>query len=168
MVLFRQVEVLSSRQKVVAAIASLLGKPRALSVDEVIAALTQSTGLDLAEYSNAWIKGSGRPTWPTFTTAFTPGATAGDMGTLAVNQTNTATAGNRRCAFHVELRGANPGEAVSVRVDTFHNGTAQSLPVVTPAFAVTTTVLDPASECLVYNNGVVHLPLRRAPWVAAD
>jgi hypothetical protein len=90
------------------------------------------------------------------------------MGTLAVNQTNIATAGNRRCAFHVELRGANPGEVVSVLVDTFRNGTAQNLLVTTPAFAVTSTVLDPGSECLVYNNGIVHLPLRHAPWVAAD
>ncbi len=168
MVLFRQIEVLSSRQKVIAAIATLLGKPRALSVDEVIAALTLSTGLDLTEYTNAWIKGSGRPTWPTFTTVFTPAVTLGEMGTLAVNQTNTATAGNRRCAFHVELRGANPGDVVSVLVDTFRNGTAQNLLVATPAFAVTSTVLDPGSECLVYNNGIVHLPLRRAPWVAAE
>lgn len=168
MVLFRQLEALTSREKVLAALKTVLGKQRALSVDELLAALATSTGLDLTAYANAWIKGSGKPTWPTFTTVFTPGANPGVMGTLAVTQTNVAAAGMRRCAFHVELKGANVGESVVVAVDTFRNGTAQSLNVATPAFAVTSTVLDPLHECLVYNNGVVQLPLLHAPWVVGE
>jgi hypothetical protein len=33
---------------------------------------------------------------------------------------------------------------------------------------VTSTVLDPLHECLVYNNGVVQLPLLHAPWVVGE
>jgi len=63
MILFRQIEVLSSRAQVLAAIATLLGEPRAISVDDVVAALETSTGLDLDAYAAAWIHGTGAPVW---------------------------------------------------------------------------------------------------------
>jgi aminopeptidase N len=144
MILFRQLEALSSRDAVLAALKMVLGQPRALSVDELVAALEQTTGLDLADYTAAWIHGTGLPTWPTATVAFTPGP---NMGTLAVH---LVTGANRRCKFHVALHGANAKDVVEVAVDTFHDGPDQAIDVPTPAFAVTSTVLDPEHECLVF------------------
>jgi len=160
MVLFRQLEVLSSRDQVLAAIKSVLGQPRALSVDDLLAALESSTGLSLTDYAAGWIRGTGAPDWPTFTLAYTPGA---ETSTLAVRQTNPS---QRTCKFHVALVGANPGEVVNVEVDTFRNGSDQTLTVPTPGFAVTRTDIDPLRECLVFSTiSAVHpTEPRRHPW----
>ncbi len=161
MVLFRQLEVLTSRAKVIEALQSVLGRAHAISVDEVIEALQAKTGLDLSAYSAAWIHGSGKPVWPTINTTFTAGA---GTSTLAVHQT---LAQDRRCKFHVLLGGANPGEVVQVEVDTFRNGIDQEIQLPTPAFAVTVTQLDPFSECLVF-PGTLARPIERAhPWRTA-
>ena len=158
MVLFRQLEVLTSRDQVLAAIRSVLGHPHALSVDEVVAALSQSTGLDLTAYAAAWIHGTGKPAWPTVQLTFTPGTTT---STLTVHQ---ATSTERRCKFHVALDGANAGEQQLVAVDTYNGGVDQTLSVPTPAFAVTSVVLDPLAECLVF-GAAFTAPPRFNPWV---
>lgn len=156
MILFRQLEVMTSRDQVVAAIASVLGKPHALSVDEVVAALAAKTGLDLTAYAAAWIHGSGAPEWPVINATYTAAT-----GMLHVTQTKGMA---RRCKFHVGLKGANPGELALVEVDTFKNGIDQTLAVPTPAFTVTQTVLDPASECLVF-AGVLAREVPH-PWLS--
>jgi aminopeptidase N len=166
MIMFRQIETLSSRAKVLAALATLLGKPRAISVDDVIAALQASTGLDLTAYTAAWIKGSGKPQWPLYSAVFTPGPAAGQPGSLAVTLTNVAESKGQLCAFHIELKGANPGNSVKVLVDTFRNGASQTLNVTTPAFVVTSTVVDPDSECLVFTAATVAPVQRHNPWLA--
>ena len=51
MVLFRQLEVLTSRDQVLAALKSVLGHQHALSVDDLVAALAQNTGLDLTAFA---------------------------------------------------------------------------------------------------------------------
>ena len=142
MILFRQLEVMTSRDQVVDAIASVLGKAHALSVDEVVAALQAKTGIDLTAYAAAWIHGSGAPEWPVINATYSAAS-----GTLHVTQTKGMA---RRCKFHVGLKGANAGELALVEVDTFKNGIDQTLTVTAPAFAVTQTVLDPNSECLVF------------------
>lgn len=148
MVLFRQLEVLTSRDQVLAALQMVLGQQRALSVDELLAALSTSTGLDLTDYANAWIKGTGRPNWPTVATTWHPGAAAGDPGSLDVVVTSHSTT-PRGCKFHVAL-GDDGTNAIEVAVDTFHNGQTQSIAVPTPAFTVTKIGLDPEHECLVF------------------
>ena len=159
MILFRQLEVLSSRDQVLAAIQSVLGAPRALSVDELVAALEASTGLALAEYAAAWIHGTGAPAWPAFDLTFTPGAIT---STLAVHQT---TASNRRCKFHVALVGTDLGQRVDVEVDTFRNGSDQALSVPTPAFAVVRADIDPLRECLVSKANATPGPSPSGhPW----
>jgi aminopeptidase N len=159
MILFRQLEALSSREQVIAAIKSVLGRPHALSVAELIAALETSTGLALADYAAAWIHGSGAPDWPEFTLAFTPGL--GDS-TLQVTQTNPS---NRTCKFHVALIGAGAGEQTNIEVDTFHNGTTQTLTVPTPAFTVTRVDIDPLRECLVFEQaGSIARGVEPHPW----
>ena len=159
MVLFRQLEVLTSRDQVLTAIKSVLGHPHALSVDEVVAALSQSTGLDLTAYSAAWIHGSGKPAWPTVQVSYTPAA-----GTSTLNVTQV-TSTDKRCKFHVALDGDTAGQQTLVAVDTFRDGLMQSIPVATPPYTVTNIVLDPLGECLVYGAAFVA-PARFNPWQA--
>jgi aminopeptidase N len=144
MVLFRQLEGLSSREAVLNAIASVLGSPHALSVDEVVDALEATTGLQLDEYAAAWIKGTGAPDWPRYNVVYS--ATA---GTLTLDHLNEK-AQKRGCKFHVALYGATAGQEVLVAVDTFSGATDQVLTVPAPSFTVTTLALDPQHECLVY------------------
>ena len=161
MTLFRQLEVLSSRDQVIAALKSVLGAPRALSVAALLAALTTSTGLDLTQYAADWIKGTGAPKWPRIKTTYTAGT--GGTSTLLVQQTS----GKGGCKFHVGLDGANPGEEQLVEVDTYHHAGAQTLTVPTPAFAVATVVLDPRHECLVFPDGALAARAPGRPWLSA-
>jgi aminopeptidase N len=161
MVLFRQLEVLSSRTAVIGALKQVLGTPRALSVDELVEALAASTGLDLADYAATWIHGTGAPAWPEARLTFTPGATT---STLRVEIVKGA---ERRCKFAVALLGANPGERVEVDVNTFTDGIDQTIEVPTPAFTVTAKVPDARAECLVFAaNGAVAAPHPQHPWVS--
>ena len=146
MVLFHQLEVMTSRAQVLAAIQMVLGQPHALSVDDLLAALTTTTGLDLTDYTAAWIKGSGTPSWPQLQLTYTDAPTT---SSLQIHQTN-ASATSHGCMFHITLHGANPTDTQSVAVDTFANGVEQTLQVPTPAFPVTSLELDPAQECLVF------------------
>jgi aminopeptidase N len=162
MVLFRQLEVMTSRAQVLAAIKSVLGTPRALSVDEVIAALEQSTGLELDAYASAWIRGSGPPDWPRYNVTFTPAA---GTSTVALDQINEK-AQKRGCKFHVALRGAGPTDEQLVEVNTFTGNADQTLQVPTPAFTVTSIALDPKMECLVYLASSSPRTVRRHPWLS--
>lgn len=163
MVLFRQIEVLSSREQVIAALKTLLGEPRAISVDDVISALETSTGLDLDAYASAWIRGTGEPQWPGVMVTYTEGT--GGNSTVRVQVVNGT---ERRCKFHVQLNGANTGEFAPIEVDTFRNGIDQTLTVPTPTFAVTSTLVDPFAECLVYASGVARQKRLTHPWVATE
>lgn len=155
MILFRQIERLSSREDVIAALKTLLGEPRAISVDDVIAALEASTGLDLDAYAAAWLRGAGAPGWPRARATYTPGS-------LHVVITS---GGERRCKFSVALRGANAGESQLVEVDTFTAGIDQTIAVTAPAFTVTSTEIDPLRECLVYPDTMAR-PARVHPWLS--
>ncbi len=160
MVLFRQLEVLASRDAVIAALKSVLGTPRSLSMDDLIAALAAKTGLDLTMYTTDWIKGSTVPVWPHIKTTFTAGT--GATSTLLVQQTS----GKGGCKFHVELDGANAGEAQLVEVDTFHTSGDQTLTVPTPSFAVATIALDPQHECLVFPDATAAFVAPGKPWLS--
>jgi aminopeptidase N len=165
MVLFRQLEVMSSRAQVIAAIQQVLGNPHALTVDDLIAALQSHTGLDLTQYAASWIKGSGAPMWPRYFIGFTAGT---PMSSLMLQQINAGST-PRGCMFHVALNGANAGEQQLVAIDTFHNGADQTLSVPTPAFTVTSITIDPLAECLVYLDSSSPLAAPRAePWVAPN
>ncbi|HEY5949670.1 MAG TPA: hypothetical protein VIV40_29450 [Kofleriaceae bacterium] len=161
MVLFRQLEVLTSRQQVLDGIKSVLGTPHALSVDELIAALEQSTGLDLDAYANAWIRGTGAPDWPRYAVTFTPGSGTSMLALDQINEKPTP----RGCKFHVALKGANADQVQLVEVNTFTGGADQTLQVPTPAFTVTSIALDPAAECLVYLSSSIPRVMRPA-WLS--
>lgn len=167
MVLFRQLEVLTSRAQVLAGIQMVLGMPRALSVDELIAALEQATGLELDDYAAAWVRGSGAPDWPRYAVTFTPGT---GTSTLALDWINE-TPNKRGCKFKVALHGANVGEVQIVTIDTFTGAADQTLTVPTPAFTVTSVALDPDAECLVYLSSstprtAIPRTVRRHPWLS--
>jgi len=157
MILFRQIEALSSRAQVIDALKSVLGTPRALTVDELLAALEAKTGLDLDAYAAAWIRGTGAPVFPRATVTFTA------PSTLRVVQTAATT---KRCKFSVALRdgGAN---SMIVPVDTFRNGIDQTI-TVTPGFTVTATELDPLRECIVMPQTFVAETRTRHPWVSGQ
>ena len=124
----------------------------------MIAALEASTGLDLEAYAAAWIHGTGAPVWPTVDTTFTPGASTSSLRVHQVGGTE------RRCKFHVALRGATPDEVALIAVDTFTGGLDQTFEIPTPAFAVMTTEIDPQRECLVFPGTLVRTTERIHPW----
>lgn len=159
MILFRQLEVMSSREQVMAAIRSVLGTPRALSVDELVAALEAETGLDLAEYAAAWIHGSGFPELPQIRLTLDANAS-----TLRVEQ---VAGGGRRCKFRVAVTGANAGERIDVTIDTRTDGLDRTHTFTAP-FTATATQLDPFSECLVLPAGAsLASEPRPQPWVSS-
>jgi aminopeptidase N len=160
MVLFRQLEVMTSRTQVLDAIKSVLGSPRALSVDELLAALAQKTGLDLGAYATAWIKGMGAPDWPRYSAVYSASA-----GTLTLDQLNEKPQ-KRGCKFHVALRGANANEEVMLEVNTFTGNVDQVINVPAPGFTVTQIALDPLAECLVYLQSSMPRSVRRRAWVS--
>ena len=128
----------------------------------MIAALEQSTGLDLDAYAAAWIRGTGAPDWPRYALTFTAGT---GTSTLVLDQINEKAMA-RGCKFHVAIRGATAGEIALVAVDTFTNGADQTLQVATPTFAVTSLALDPGAECLVYLASSSPRLVNHKPWVS--
>jgi aminopeptidase N len=149
MILFHQVEALSSRQAVLAALQSLLGHPRAIGVADVEAALEQSTGLDLSAYFAAWMTGAGAPVWPQVAATWVP-APQPPGGVLQVSVANAAAAAGKTCVFEVALRDAAGSQEMRVTVDTVHGGPTQSFPIADPGFTVSTVALDPDAMCLVF------------------
>lgn len=157
MVLFRQLEAMTSRQQVVDALKMLLGSERALSVADVQAALEATTSLDLDNYFDIWVRGAGAPVWPTFQVSVTrspPNQRVTLMETSAVAHP---------CDFNVELQGAE-GQTTKVR---FRRGLApeafQTVDTSVP-WVVTATVLDPDSECLAYPAALVAPALHPPGW----
>jgi aminopeptidase N len=162
MILFRQVEALTSRAQVVAALKMLLGEPRALSVDEVIAALQTTTGMDLGAYVAAWVKGTGAPVWPRFVATYEPGA-PGAPGTLGIVQSNVAQARGKTCKFHVALKGPATTAMTKIAVDTFRDGPTQTLSVPALDYEVATIEIDVDSECLAF-AATMPVTTQRAPF----
>ena len=161
MVLFRQLEVMTSRQQVLDALKMLLGHPHAMSVDDVLGALAQTTGLDLSNYANAWVHGKGAPDWPIYSLSY---VNATHVLTLTLTNPKPAARG---CKFHVALEGATAGQEQLVEVNTFTGGENQTITVPAPAFAVTKLVLDPSNECLVFSTtATITREQRYNPWVS--
>jgi aminopeptidase N len=161
MILFHQVERMSSQAAVLAALHSLLGTPHAISVADVEAALEQSTGLDLSAYFAAWLTGAGAPVWPQVSATWVP-APSPPGGVLQVSIANAAATAGKTCVFEVALRDAAGSQEMRVTVDTVHGGTDQSFPIANPGFTVSTVALDPDATCLVF-PATAALVARHAP-----
>lgn len=146
MILFRQLEVMFSRRQVLAALRTLLGRERALTIDDVRVALEASTGARLERYVNAWMRGTGAPAWPGATVER---ADRGDGSVTVTVRVQTRDAVVRPCRFTVRLTGA-PGQSFDVPITVGLDG-AQPMPVtVRPGFAVTGDEVNPLYEALVW------------------
>ena len=162
MVLFRQIEALYDREAVMAALAALLGEERALSVDEVQAALEASTGADLSGYFDRWVRGAGPPAWPVFRVATDQEAD----GPVTYTLTQIAPAEPMGCAFTLRLTGDDNARH-EVWIDLGPDGTAELSGTTEPGFAVTGLRLDPYAHCLVTRAaGSAARPPRVNPFLA--
>ncbi len=163
MILFRQIEALSSREAVLAALATLLGHPRALSVDEVVAALEASTGLDLSTYASVWLRGAGAPAWPQF--RLTVSGTAPDQQLTVAEVTPGGVL--HGCNFSVGITGAG-GETGKVWIARGVDGAATVTVPTGVTWAVTQTQLDVDAQCLAYLAPAVakvtRHPVGWTPW----
>jgi aminopeptidase N len=159
MVLFRQLEIRFGRSAILTALQSVLGNGQStLSVDQLRAALEASTGADLSSYFSAWVEGSGQPAWLTGLVQLADL----DGGSVQVGVAISDTDGvPRSCQFTVQLQG-DGGEALDVPFDVVPDAGQPPAVVVQPGFVVTRSVLDPYSECLIYQAGV---PRPRGPGV---
>ncbi|MEZ4393142.1 MAG: M1 family aminopeptidase [Polyangiales bacterium] len=146
MILFRQLEVMTSRRQVMEALRALLGRERALSVDDVRAALEASTGASLEGYFRAWLRGSGAPAWPAVDARYAPAA-GGGVTVSATVQTRDGVA--RPCAFRLRLTGAGD-RSLDVPMRVGLDGAAPQPVTVRPDFEVTGVTVDPGFEALVF------------------
>lgn len=158
MILFRQLESLSSRAAVLDALAMLLGRERALSVDDVQAALETTTGLDLDTYFDVWIRGSGAPTWPTFRVTF---------GGTAPNQTVTVTETTpggvlHGCNFAVAITDGTQTHKVAIVRGV--NGMASVTVPTGVTWAATAATLDPDAQCLAFASTAAAAPRHPPGW----
>jgi len=101
MVLFLQLEPWIGRTNVVAAIASFLAEPAIKSVEDLRGELEQVSGMDLGAYFDAWVFGSGMPSWPQFEVATMQ---QGDQVTVSASIADGLARG---CVLEVDVHGAN-------------------------------------------------------------
>jgi aminopeptidase N len=164
MILFRQLEALTSRPQVIDALKQLLGTPRAIGVADVQTALEATTGLNLSTYFATWIRGSGAPVWPTFRVAVT-----GTAPTQQLVVTETTPGGTLHgCNFSIGMTGAGAGETDKRWIDRGVNGMAAVTVPTGVTWPVTATSLDPDAQCLAYPSTTATAPARHpdgwTPW----
>lgn len=145
MVLFRQLEVRYSRDTVLRALADVLGRPRALSLDDLRRALEARTSASLEAYVNGWLVGDGPPSWPTVRVA--RNTAADGPVTVTVNPRGTG----RGMMFVVRVEGAG-GERLDVPVDLGIDGSGPTVVTARPGFVVTRVTVDPDAQALVYEE----------------
>jgi aminopeptidase N len=142
LVLYRQIEAMFGRDKVITALQSVLGRPRVLSVDELRIALEAATGANLEAYFRRWVNGTGTPARPIFDVS-------------VVNHRHEVTVAVRQpeqpdpfgCAFSVRLQAAD-GQTFDVRFDLGPSGQLEAVQSVSAGFAVVAAQFDPELECL--------------------
>jgi aminopeptidase N len=149
MVLFRQLAVMFDEAAVLNAIRALVGsgEAHAIGVSDVQQALEEAIGVSLDDYFQAWVYGSGAPSYPIANASFqrTP------EGAWRVQLSAAAEDGIARgCAFRVRLLG-DSGQQADYR---FNNGPSGGAFPEPPAqflsFTPTSLILDPENECLIF------------------
>jgi len=142
MVLFQQLEPLIGRSAVLAGIADFLSEPGARGVDDLRVALEAASSADLAPWFDAWVFGTGTPTWPTFAAT---AQQAGDQVTVTVEQLGVASPKGGV----VEIDVVGPTASVRASVDFGLAPTeATAETTVTLGEAFTSLVVDPEHRIL--------------------
>jgi aminopeptidase N len=167
MILFRQLEVMYGRDKVLAALDALIGTgaPRTLSVEDVRDALEAATGAELGAYFEAWVYGAGAPSWPSILVNVAPKAGGAPNEYEVAVSSSTADGVPRGAAFTVRITGANAGEVVDVAVSNGPSGGAYPVQTVVIPFTPVATEVDPFDEALVFPASMPKpAPRRLEPW----
>ncbi|MEJ7729707.1 MAG: M1 family aminopeptidase [Polyangiaceae bacterium] len=162
MLLYVQLEALLGRDAVLAGIAAFLDQPGARSVDDLRVALEAESGADLAAYFDAWVVGSGAPTYPSFTVVATPDG--GGNVTLTVTQAALQGA-PFPCAVEIDVVG--PTGTVTAVAD-FGLAPADGTVEVTIPFteAVQDTLVDPRHRIVDVPSGANLAQAPRHPvWI---
>lgn len=146
MILFRQLETMFSRANVMEALRSVLGRERALSVDDLRMALERTTGQNLEGYFRAWLHGTGAPAWPGITTAYTNNPD----GTLSLTvRQQTRDLQNRPCRFTVRLTDG-AAQRMEVPITFGLDGSQPAMMTLRPGFTVSAVEVDPTRQALVF------------------
>jgi len=141
MVLYSQLEPLIGRPAVLSAISALLAEPGVRSVEDLRLALEQASGADLSSYFDAWVFGSGAPSWPSFTVATDQ---QGDQVTVTVTQQATPLHG---CVLEIDVHGAT--QTVTAAVDFGVAPTSSTAEVtVTLTEPVVSSEIDPRQRVI--------------------
>lgn len=149
--MFRQLEVMYGREPIFDAIKALIGTggPRALSVDDVraelalqIARRTGNPTMDLRDYFEGWVRGTGRPSFIELS-SLEPDRVEGATSAVAITA-NEGDGKRRDCAFSVRATD-EMGNQEDYLVHYF-NG---QFVVPRALFSPTQLKLDPKSECMI-------------------
>jgi aminopeptidase N len=162
MLLYVQLEALLGRDAVLAGIAAFLDQPGARSVDDLRLALEAESGADLAAYFDAWVVGSGAPTYPSFTAIGVPDGN----GTLSVGVTQTDLAGAPfPCAVEIDIVG--PTTTVTVIADFGLAPASANVQMDIPfAEAVQDIIVDPRHKVVDVPSGANLAQAPRHPvWI---
>jgi aminopeptidase N len=136
MVLFLQLEALIGRDKVLVAIQDFLSESAVRSVSDLQSSLEKASAQDLSTYFNAWVFGSGSPSWPSFSVSTSQ---QGDQVTVSVTQAGFELFG---CSIEVDV--ASENETVTAVVDFGLAPTKKTAEAMVQLNGtVTTTTLDP-------------------------
>ena len=166
MILFRQLEALFDREAVMAALTSLLGSPRAVSVAEVQHALEQTTGTDLSHYFASWVHGRGDPTWPRIAVSLSEPI----PGTYHAELTTLHEPGPIGLAFAIHFVGPQ-NERHEVWVDLGVRGKPTTMIQVNPGFRVSDVIIDPHGHTLAFESSSsrdIVAGTHSHPWVSRD
>jgi aminopeptidase N len=138
MTLFVQLESLLGRQHMLDGIKAFLAQPVVRSIDDLRHSLEMASGVDLQDYFNAWVFGSGQPEWPTFAIATSQ---VGGNVTVTVSQQN-ASHKLYGCKVEVMVSGATTS-AIAVVDFGVAPQTATATATVTLPEPVVRTVFEP-------------------------
>jgi aminopeptidase N len=151
MVLYLQLEALIGAHTVLQAISAFLSEPGVRGVADLKAELESASGQDLTAYFDAWVFGSGAPTWPSFSVTTDQQA---DQVTVTVTQDGPEIFG---CVVEIDVMSGS--ETVTAVVDFGHSPVSNSAQTtVSLNGALTGTVLDPRKRVIHKLAGMAHGP----------
>lgn len=162
MVLYVQLEALIGRPAVLAGIQEFLQAPGARSVDELRAALEETSGKDLKPYFDAWVFGAGAPEWPTLKVE----AAQDGNGEVTVTVTQQNKSGKLYgCVVEVDVSGATQTETAVVDFG-LDPKSASATAKVTLSEALAGTTLDPRNRLVAREAAsAAKAPERRTVWI---